>query len=79
MNTTEKGDYKNLISERDRAHNRQHNEDEGKRDRYSRYKSSAMTARLEAERLGKHDEINEKSEKKMARFRHGIQMKHEVA
>jgi hypothetical protein len=57
-------------------HRREREEqNEARKDRTARYKSSAMTAKLEESRLAHHDEINKRQERSMASFRRKIESK----
>jgi hypothetical protein len=79
MNSRERSEYRNILAKYENRHNSQHNADEDKASRLSRYRSSAMTAKLEESRLAKHDEINKRREQELSWFRHKVESKHRVA
>ena len=75
----ERDAYHRMEDKYENKHNAQHNADEARKDRTARYKSSAMTAKLEESRLANHGEINQQREQEAAHFRRRIQSQHRVA
>jgi hypothetical protein len=79
MTARERSDYQGIVRHYSNRHAKKFNEDEGKKDRYARYKSSAMTARLEQERLSGHDDILNQGERALANRRLRVESRKAVA
>jgi hypothetical protein len=69
----EQAEYRAIVAKHKNSHNEQHVADEAKKDRLSRYRSSAMTAKLEESRLAKHTEINRRQEAELSSLRRRIE------
>jgi hypothetical protein len=69
----EQEEYRRIVAKHKNSHNEQHIADEAKKDRLSRYRSSAMTAKLEESRLAKHTEINRRQEAELSSLRRRIE------
>jgi hypothetical protein len=79
MNPKEMAQYKQTLSRHTNEQNSLHNKLNAEKDRLSRYKSSAMTAKMENDRLAKHDELSRKHEREMASLRRSVQFRRERA
>jgi hypothetical protein len=75
----EQAEYQSIVRKHENDHNTEHNIAEARKDRLSRYKSSAMTAKLEESRLAKHDEISRRQEGELAALRRRIERRQGVA
>jgi hypothetical protein len=54
----ERDEYRRVVQHFGNENDKVHNADEDRKDRTSRYKSPAMTAKLEASRLARRDKVN---------------------
>jgi hypothetical protein len=69
----ERGEYNGIVRHFSNQHARTHNADEAKKDRLSRYKSSAMTAKMEEARLTHHNDVSRKAEQSLANLRRKVE------
>jgi hypothetical protein len=75
----EQREYQSIVAKYQNSHNSQHNMDEARKDRLSRYRSSAVTARMEQERLSHHNAIDKKQAGDLSALRRRIERRHQVA
>jgi hypothetical protein len=73
LSPKERGEYQGIVRHYSNQHAKTHNADEDKKDRLSRYKSSAMAAKMEEARLTHHDEISRKAEQSLANLRRKVE------
>jgi hypothetical protein len=66
-------DYRAIVAKHENDHNTQHNIDESRKDRLSRYRSSSMQSKLEEDRLAKHTELNKRHEAELSSLRRRIE------
>jgi hypothetical protein len=69
LNSRERAEYNEMVRHFGNEHAEVHNADEAKKSRLARYKSSAMTAKMEEARLCHHDEVSQKEQRAMAGYR----------
>jgi hypothetical protein len=73
MNPREHSEYQGIVRKFSNEHARVHNADEATKDRFARYKSSAMAQKMEEGRLTHHDEISRKAEQSLANLRRKVE------